>query len=137
MIGLDDLEGTWRLSREIEDRRLGCAGRLDGEATWTAVPDGLVQEERGRLRFGDGPEMAAHRRYLWSAEGQTLHVRFEDGRAFHRLGPDHLSDIHLCPPDIYEVDYRFEGRGVFATTWHVRGPRKNLVIRSRFRKSAT
>lgn len=137
MIRLDDLEGVWALSREIEDRRDGRTGRLEGEVTWRPVPEGLVQEERGWLRLGDGPEMAAHRRYLWSAEGESLVVRFEDGRPFHRLGPGRLSDTHLCPPDIYDVDYRFEGARTFSTRWRVSGPRKDLVIRSRFLKSGS
>ncbi len=134
MIGLGDLAGTWTLSREIEDWRDGHSGRLEGEATWRPVAGGLVQEERGRLRYGEGPEMTAHRRYLWRAQGDGIAVLFEDGRPFHRLGPGQFSATHVCPPDRYVVRYAFDGASAFTTLWRVTGPRKDLLIRSSYRK---
>ena len=130
MITLDDLRGTWRLSREIDDLRAGLTGRLTGEAGWRADGMGLIQEERGLLRLGDAPPMQAERRYLWRADGVALAVFFEDGRPFHSLAPGRLCDRHECPPDTYDVTYRLHGSGAFSTEWRVTGPRKDLVIRS-------
>jgi hypothetical protein len=132
MIGLAALEGDWRLSREIEDRRAGLTGRLEGSSTWRPDAAGLVQEEAGLLRYGDAPPMQAARRYLWRTEGDGLAVFFEDGRPFHRIGPGRHADTHLCAPDTYEVAYLFgEGRA-FSTVWRVTGPRKDLLIRSAY-----
>lgn len=132
MITLDDLRGTWRLSREIDDLRAGLTGRLTGEAGWRADGMGLIQEERGLLRLGDAPPMQAERRYLWRADGDGLAVFFEDGRPFHRIGPGRLRDRHACPPDTYDVTYVFGENGAFSTTWRILGPRKDLMIRSHY-----
>ena len=61
---IEELRGLWHLSRVIEDVRAGVTGRLEGEAVWRADADGLVQEERGTLRYGDAAPMQASRRYL-------------------------------------------------------------------------
>lgn len=135
MIGLSDLEGCWRLDRVIEDRRAGLTGRLSGTCAWRPDAAGLVQEEEGVLRYGDGPPMQASRRYLWREAGEALAILFEDGRPFHRLAPGRQSDTHLCPPDTYEVTYLFGDGRDFATVWRVTGPRKDLLIRSRYAPS--
>jgi hypothetical protein len=132
VIGLDDLEGRWRLERIIDDRRAGLAGRLEGTCIFSPDAEGLVQEEVGVLSYGDAPPMQARRRYLWRAEGDGLAVFFEDGRPFHRIASGRLSDTHLCPPDTYEVAYLFDDWPAFSTTWCVSGPRKDLLIRSRY-----
>jgi hypothetical protein len=108
VITLADLEGRWSLERRIDDRRAGLTGRLEGTCTWRPDAAGLVQEEAGTLHYGDAPPIRAERRYLWRAEGDGLAVYFEDGRAFHRLGPGRVSDRHDCAPDTYDVAYVFE-----------------------------
>jgi hypothetical protein len=130
VITLADLEGRWALERRIEDRRAGLDGRLSGTCVWR--PDGaaLVQEEAGTLHYGDAPPILAERRYLWRADGDGLAVFFEDGRAFHRVGPGRMQDRHDCAPDTYDVAYVFDHWPVFSTVWHVTGPRKDHVIHS-------
>ncbi|MCU4655134.1 DUF6314 family protein [Roseibacterium sp. SDUM158016] len=132
MIGLSDLEGRWLLGRVIEDRRAGLTGRLEGTATWAPDGVGLVQVEKGLLRYGDAPPMQAERRYLWRAAGEGLEVLFEDGRPFHVLAPGRLSDTHLCAPDTYVMSYVFGDGPGFATVCEVRGPRKDMRIESRY-----
>ena len=39
------------------------------------------------LALGDGPPLAAHRDYLWRADGAGIAVLFPDGRPFHRFAP--------------------------------------------------
>ncbi len=46
------LQGTWRLTRTLEDRRAGQRGRLDGQAVFAPAGAGLVYRERGVLRLG-------------------------------------------------------------------------------------
>ncbi len=135
MIGLKDLEGRWRLDRVIEDRREGLTGRLTGTCDFIPDAGGLMQREEGVLTYGDARPMRAQRRYLWRAEGDALAVRFDDGRPFHRLAPGRLSDTHSCPPDTYEVSYVLREWPAFSTTWRVTGPRKDLLILSRYSAS--
>ena len=132
MIGLHDLEGVWQLDREIEDRHAGTRGRLEGSCRFRRDGAGLRQEERGWLTLGGGAPLRAGRVYLWRAEGDGLAVYFEDGRAFHVLGPGRLADRHWCDPDRYEVRYDFTGWPAWTQRWRLTGPRKDAVILSRF-----
>lgn len=132
MIRLSDLEGAWQLSRDITDRQAGLAGRLDGTAVWRPDGTGLRQVEDGILHYGSAPPMRAQRVYLWRETADGLEILFEDGRPFHRLEAGTCGDRHLCDPDIYDVTYAFGDWPRWGTTWRVRVPRKNLIIRSRF-----
>ena len=135
MIQLKDLEGHWTLSRQIDDRRAGLTGRFDGVANWRPDADGLVQEETGHLHYGDAPPMQATRRYLWRQTPAGLAVFFDDGRPFHIL-TDTLSAHHDCPPDVYDVTYRFTDWPDWQSQWVVTGPRKDAVIVSRYGRPA-
>ncbi len=46
------LQGTWELTRTLEDRCAGQRGRLDGPAVFAPAGAGLVYRERGVLRLG-------------------------------------------------------------------------------------
>ena len=132
MIGLADLRGRWRLSREIADARAGLTGRFEGTCTFTPDAEGLRQVEEGVLHFGAAPPMRAGRVYLWRAQPEGLEVLFEDGRPFHQLSPDLLSDRHLCDPDTYDVTYDLSRWPDWTQAWRVTGPRKDARITSRF-----
>lgn len=133
MIALEQFEGLWQLTREIEDRRGGVTGRLEGTCRWLRDAQGLRQEEEGLLAMGKGPALQARRVYLWRAAGDGIEVTFEDGRPFHRLGPGRLTDRHLCDPDTYDVSYDVAQWPDWTQRWRVTGPRKDAVILSRFR----
>lgn len=132
MITLADLQGVWRLDREIEDLRGQVTGRLEGLCRFVPDAGGLRQEEAGLLRMGDAPPMQAQRVYLWRQAGVRLSVLFEDGRPFHGLAPGRLTDRHWCAPDSYEVSYAFDAWPVWTQRWRVSGPRKDALITSRF-----
>ena len=136
MIALADLEGAWRLTRHILDHRAGLTGHLEGTSHWSPDAHGLRQEETGLLHYGAAPPMQAARAYLWRQAGAGLAVFFADGRPFHSLGPDRLSDRHLCDPDIYDVTYDLSRWPDWIQVWHVTGPRKDAVITSRFQRLA-
>ncbi|GAB5445693.1 DUF6314 family protein [Gymnodinialimonas sp.] len=131
---LADLEGRWRVTREVDDRRAGLTGRFEGEAVWAPDAEGLIQTEEGVLSYGTAPPMQATRRYLWREEGGALRVFFEDGRAFHTVPKAGQVALHDCPPDIYRVRYTFDSAEVFTTIWHVTGPRKDAVLTTHFTK---
>jgi hypothetical protein len=129
---LGDLEGLWHLGRVVEDRRAALTGRFDGEARWRPDAAGLVQDERGLLRYGAATPMQATRRYLWRADDAGLCVLFDDGRPFHIVPPEGELALHDCPPDRYRVRYSFDLPDRFTTTWHVTGPRKDATLTSTF-----
>lgn len=136
MISLADLEGTWRLTRQIADQRAGLTGRLEGTCRWLRDGAGLRQEETGLLHYGTAPPMQSARVYLWRQEADGLAVFFEDGRPFHRLVPGRLSDRHLCDSDTYDVTYDLSRWPDWTQVWRVTGPRKDARITSRFQPLA-
>ncbi|OAN84345.1 hypothetical protein A8B78_07325 [Jannaschia sp. EhC01] len=131
---LADLEGRWRVLRDIDDRRAGLTGRFEGEALWSPDADGLTQTEAGVLRYATAAPMQATRRYLWREDGDGLHVFFDDGRPFHTVPAQGQEALHDCPPDIYRVRYTF-AENAFTTVWHVTGPRKDAVLTTYFTRA--
>jgi len=132
MARLAELEGRWQVVRRIDDRRAGLVGHFEGEAVWCPDADGLRQLETGVLRYGDAAPMQASRVYLWRQDGDGLAVFFEDGRPFHRVGPERLQDRHLCDPDIYDVRYDLSAWPDWVQDWIITGPRKDMRLVSRF-----
>lgn len=126
-----NLEGRWRVLRDIDDRLAGLTGQFEGEALWSLDTDGLVQTETGVMTYGTAPPMQATRRYLWREDAGGLHVFFDDGRPFHTVPPPGKEALHDCPPDTYRVRYSFAA-DTFTTIWHVTGPRKDAVLSSVF-----
>lgn len=133
MIALADFAGMWRLERRIADA-LGPPGRFSGVARFTRDADGLHLTEEGRLDLGKA-SFKATRAYLWRADGDAIAVLFADGRAFHRFTPQGAADsAHWCDPDQYDVTYDFTRWPVWTSAWRVRGPRKDYVMQSTYRR---
>lgn len=131
---LRDFAGRWRLNRVIADFRGGVDVRMRGWVTFAADAGGLICDETGLLRYGDGPEVQADRRYLWRAGGPgRVDVCFEDGRFFHSfaLAPE-AGAVHFCAPDRYAVRYDFSGWPVWRAVWRVTGPRKDYESTTQF-----
>lgn len=130
MLTFPDFEGNWKIARKISDRLTGMAGHLVGTATFTDVAgDTLLYEERGRLRFGDGPEMEATRRYRWQFLNGQVAVTFEDGAAFHSFVPHGYvqGTDHQCGDDAYAVRYDFIPWPRWRSVWVVTGLRKDYT----------
>ncbi len=131
------LQGTWRLSRTMEDRRAGQRGRLDGQAVFAPAGAGLVYRERGMLRLGafTGP---AERVYRYGfARPQRAEVAFEDGSLFHSL---ELSEAgwrveHRCRNDLYRGLFRLAAPGAWEAVWLVTGPRKDHRLVTRYNRT--
>ncbi len=132
------LQGEWWLLRDIDDRRLGKAGRFEGEALFAPLAEGLLYDEAGRMRFGDHEGPAARRyRYDFPAP-QRAAVSFAEGGFFHDLDltTGTWSTEHRCGADHYRGEFRVEGPACWSADWRVTGPRKNLRLRTRFRRRA-
>lgn len=131
------LAGPWRIERRIVDLGSGTTGRLTGEALFAPAPGGLRYDERGTLAFG-AHRFEAGRGYRFALDHSghpgAAEVRFEDDRPFHRLdlSRGRADVVHDCAPDRYRGRYRVIGRDRWALAWLVHGPRKRLLIGTRY-----
>lgn len=125
--------GRWRIEREIADR-CGPDAVFAGQARIEEGTGGWTYHETGLLRFADGGAFEAERRYLWRPGNGAIAVLFDDGRAFHTIPLEGGGDRHLCAPDIYDVVYDLSRWPYWEAVWTVTGPRKDYVMRSRYRQ---
>nr|WP_255448227.1 MULTISPECIES: DUF6314 family protein [unclassified Bordetella] len=137
---LDQLEGSWRLRRDIAAE----GATMTGVAHFTRVAaDVLHYEETGTLTLREGQTLSCSRRYRFIARGDALVILFEDepdrGRQFVSLGfvpaDAHTlvaADTHLCGPDTYTVAYRLALPAGYETEISVQGPRKDYTALSRY-----
>jgi len=128
------LAGPWRIERRIADLRSGTAGRLTGEARFAPALGGLRYDERGTLAFGAHRGAAGRSHWFALDRLGAAEVRFCDGRPFHRLdlSSGRAEVVHDCPPDCYRGRYRIGGPDRWTLTWLVRGPRKRVLIGTRY-----
>ena len=125
---LQDFEGVWTVSREIEHAD-GTRAVFEGHATFVPDAGGLAYEETGTLQMAGRPSLSATQRYRWDAD---LNVSFEDGRFFHTVPPEGGETAHWCDPDQYDGHYAFEDWPRFTVRWRVRGPRKDYSMETRY-----
>lgn len=136
---INDFAGTWTMSREIEDRRAGQGGTLEGMATIEAggLENGFIYRETGKLVLEGAGEMEAVRIYLWGPHARGIAVHFQDGRDFHVIELDrYMPDAqHHCAPDMYHVSYNFTNWPAWTSTWRVQGPRKDYRMVTRYSRA--
>jgi hypothetical protein len=138
----DRLEGgCWALDRRVEGQ-----ADMHGRATFQRLQGGMLHyREEGKVRLVDGKIFDAHREYRWSREARGFAVFFAESppRLFHRIELAWQGDAlvgsasHLCAPDSYDSRYRFLADGGFVVRHLVRGPRKNYVSETVFRRPPT
>ncbi|SFA76224.1 hypothetical protein SAMN05421688_0678 [Poseidonocella pacifica] len=130
---LYELEGKWRLARVILQRD-GTQAHFIGTAAFLRNQDGLDYSETGKLHMPGQAAMKAERRYEYRQRGSAVEVFYPDGRPFHRFGLDdpYPYAAHLCGEDNYQVVYDFANLPNWTAEWHVRGPRKNYNLTSRY-----
>ena len=137
ILALHDFKGDWQITRQIEDRRAGRVGRLQGSAGFTPDDTGLIYKENGLLHFSGQPPLNATQTYHWRQDGAQLSIRFADGRDFHRFDPaqDQPCASHDCPPDWYKVVYNFSKWPTWSSTWTVSGPRKDYTSVTTYKRA--
>lgn len=133
------LAGTWSFRREVTDRASGLEGRAVGTARFESTGAGLDWTETGTLVI-DGHSFDAKRRMAVVRDGESWQVLFEDGRPFHGLdlGRGRCSVNHPCGDDFYEGSLalsKFDGETTFVTEWKVKGPRKDQLIVTAYRRN--
>lgn len=128
--------GEWRVERTIDDLKSGDTGTFTGVVSFAPIPEGLAYREEGTLEMGawQGP---AFRSYIWElGEDGAVNVHFADGRFFHRFsltGGD-AAMVHACDPDLYRGRIAAVSEAEFKITWRIIGPRKDLDMRSLYRR---
>ncbi|MBK1670245.1 hypothetical protein CKO28_19635 [Rhodovibrio sodomensis] len=135
------LPGTWRIVREIDDRRAGQRHVMHGTGTFAPAPGdptGLVYDEEV-VWAPAGQTMTGTRRYLIAGlRRASAVVLFADGRPFHALDlADGACAVHHdCPPDTYTGEYRVLDTDRFTVRWTVTGARKDSVLFTTFTRMA-
>lgn len=134
---LDDFAGRWTIVRRVEDALTGEVISGEGGVAFRPAPEGgLIYDEELWLALPGRPALRGTRRYLWQAAEGGIAVAFADGRPFHRigLGADRAEDRHDCAPDLYHVRYDFSAWPTWSARWQVRGPRKDYVSVTEYRR---
>jgi hypothetical protein len=134
-LDLWSFEGRWQLTRVVENA-VGPDMTLSGTATFSRHEDGLMLVEEGTLEVAGQPPMQGSQRYIWRPDGDQIATFFADGRDFFRFRPDgEIAAAHWCSPDQYDVVMDFTHWPEWRATWTVKGPRKDYVMRSRYRRA--
>jgi len=132
------LLGRWNFAREISGH-----GSMKGTAVFELVSEGRAEYfELGELALKNGERLRAERRYVYEVMDGGFKVHFhETGEIFERAlfvelksGGWKASANHLCDKDVYESEYFFPMDGTFAVRHAVRGPKKDYLIRTMYRR---
>lgn len=145
------LNGRWRVSREIQDKRAATVVHFKGIAEFNdqfEFPAGALAElayiERGELEIA-GRVIFAERKYRYrflagcSGEAEVL---FDDGPSegqfFHtlQLREGICSASHLCVEDMYTGEFRSTSPLSWEVIWHVCGPEKQQVLHSIYQRES-
>jgi hypothetical protein len=133
------LAGEWEFRRTVLDRLTGSTGEASGTARFEPSESGLDWLETGSFRL-DGHSFDARRHLAIRPEEGGWVVRFGDGRLFHplELGEGRCRVGHPCREDFYDgvIEMVDDGEGPeLRTEWQVRGPAKDQLITTRYRRS--
>ncbi|MEW2612587.1 DUF6314 family protein [Streptomyces sp. NPDC047880] len=129
------LAGRWRVSRSVRDLANGTEGEFTGITEFRAdgeAPGGLLHHESGTFVWQGVARPAQRTLRFLPAPGGTAQVRFADGRPFHDLdltSGRHVAD-HPCSADLYRGEFTVRDSDHWRTVWRVRGPAKDLVLRT-------
>ncbi|MFB6847604.1 DUF6314 family protein [Streptomyces sp. NPDC056373] len=129
------LAGRWRVSRSVRDLASGAEGEFTGTTEFRADgerPGGLLHHESGTFVWQGVARPAERTLRFLPGPGGTADVRFADGRPFHDLdltSGRHVAD-HPCAADLYRGEFAVRDSDHWRTVWRVRGPAKDLVLRT-------
>jgi hypothetical protein len=133
------LIGKWNFGRQMSGQ--GC---MSGSASFVqTAPGGLSYQESGLHQLAQGETVGFYQQYFYRHEGEDLIVRFADNRPFHALefyrasGVLHADAHHLCGADTYKGRYIFHDSDRFSLIWDVRGPKKNYIIETEYKRQGS
>ena len=130
------LRGGWRFERNIAGH-----GRMNGCAEFAQMSDeDLSYAENGVHELPGGEKLGFFQKYIYRLNEGNLLAYFADLRPFHALClyPDggilKAAAMHLCGADQYRGEYIFHDNNNFLLKWDVKGPKKNYVIETRYKR---
>ena len=133
--------GKWSIVRRITDYQFNQERIFLGEAEICREDQRFVYRERGNLKLNNNKSIFATQSYIWIPKSSAVFkILFKDGRYFHTLNLRKASDksqyatVHLCKPDLYQVQYNFAQFPDWRSNWRVTGPKKNYQINSFFQQ---
>lgn len=135
--------GRWAITRQIKP-----GGHFEGASSFVpGLGTSLVYREGGLLTLDRGAVLKAECAYVYAVRGGVVAVSFGDGqgRGGHFIDiavpegwqggrPASSADRHVCGPDTYEAAFCLKGWDCFTMTYVVRGPSKDYVSHSEFRR---
>ncbi|MFD8568096.1 DUF6314 family protein [Streptomyces sp. NPDC059639] len=140
------LTGSWQVERTVRDLTDDATGTFTGTTDFTAdlatdpATAGTLRHFESGTFIWRGTARPAERTLLY-VPGEipgTAVVRFADGRFFHGLDlrtGHHVAD-HPCSADLYRGEFTVYDAGRWRTVWRVKGPAKDLVLTTDYRRRA-
>jgi len=132
------LEGIWTLNRYISPQNI----QMEGRAIFSRISEICLQyKENGYIPH---TQTDFQRRYTWHLDELGIYIEFADGpdtgKLFHRLeftSSQNASGSHLCQQDKYATLYQFNLPQSMRIEHIVKGPQKDYVSHTDFRKINT
>ena len=116
---------------------------MTGTATFSPEGDLFAYREEGALRLVDGTELQGEREYIYAGrrDGFTVFFREKPPRVFQEVrlletdGGQFNGEVeHRCGYDHYLSTYEFHADGSLIIRHVVRGPRKDYLINTTYRR---
>ncbi|WP_213805836.1 DUF6314 family protein [Granulicella sp. dw_53] len=134
---LERLLGRWAFEREISGH-----GSMVGFAVFEVDGNRVAYRESGEVKLLDGQRVRGEQKYLYESMQNGFAVYFHDtGLLFHQVGLTAGEDgvwqgnaHHDCKDDVYDSEYVFGRDGTFEVQHQVRGPKKDYVIKTVYRR---
>ncbi|HEX3986889.1 MAG TPA: DUF6314 family protein [Acidobacteriaceae bacterium] len=137
----DRLQGEWSFVREVPGK-----AKMTGRARILPTGEGRARyDETARVLLADGKTLTGSQSYLYRrlpAPANGFDVLFsENEELFERLDFHLSSDRslradaeHHCPPDHYVSHFALDREDHLFVEHAVRGPRKDYVVRTTYRR---
>lgn len=134
----DLLLGEWSFVREVPGQ-----ASMTGQATVRLQEDGMaLYHETARIVLVGGEVLHGEQKYLYQKTSDGFSVFFHDTQGlFHDLkfsaqddGRLRAGASHDCKADLYLSEYELRADGSFYVRHTVRGPRKDYVVQTVYRR---
>ncbi len=140
-----NLEGDWKLSREIINNNENHTLNAKGIACFIRDLETFFYEEKGEVLLNDNSKrIKFNRKYIYKLCGEYIDIILNDGltkgELFQRL---YFSDVtsefegseHICRLDKHNGKHIFIDDFSFKTRYTVKGPNTDLIIETLFIKA--
>lgn len=140
----DSLKNDWTLTRTISHQ-----GIMHGTAHFKLIePNTLHYQEHGIFTSVTGASFNTTREYFYYYDNRTAEISVffvennQRGKLLHSLqfiplklnAPLRAKAKHICSKDVYSATYEFNQHGQFSLRYQVKGPAKDYVINTLYKK---